>query len=808
MAPLSLEFNKLSKIDWAQIILTLLYLVVSPFYIALFNGYDIFYEHNLFFAVLWTSFILLIFSVRFIKNTPHWVSLLIWLIPVTYLISMVNAASPHLATNMLYLNLMYSALFVYSAHAAAKKSISTLLQYGITIVGYIIVIYGFINLFGNTYYRDAVMIDIQGIRLTSVFQYANSYAGFLVAILLVCIFFLVFSYKRYFIFLHAFMIVPMILSLLLTLSRGGLVVLPIILLFVLPFIPIIRQIFVCIYIAIGFISAYLISDKITDWGIQIANQVLPTVTPDWKADTLSPFSSLSLSSWCLFLGTSIVIALIVYLIQAMIFPLIEIKLQRLNKIKYSTLILPTLFVVMGIIGIYLLFGNAGFTSILPESLKTRVEGINFNENSVLERFTFYKDSIKLLRDYPIFGAGGGGWASLFEYYQNNPYTSRQAHSFFMQSLVETGIVGFTVLLLVLFCVFFIYIKNYIKSNPTERISHFGFYIIAVSLLFHSIIDFDISYAYLASIIFICLGGMLSSVGKSVALKDVKLSPVKFIYPAFTGIIAVMLCYMMILNLKVNSKYQDSIERITAGEVLQNAIIPINQALDMQPYHPDLNLKKIDWFTSAYEQTKNDIFSKEVIRLIDTMKKHEPYNRFFIERDYIISIKMEDKERALSAALEGVEKLQWDIEMYDRAISLLFELGDNARLDNDTKLQNQYWDKLLELYELVNRKSDQLKLLPVGQDQGRPFNITPDMNLVAGEVHFIRGDFNAAANILKLSLPEVLENETSVNLVRWYLASLMKMNRSDEILLKKLLDADPRQKDYLEGIVNYDFSPNK
>lgn len=61
---------------------------------------------------------------------------------------------------------------------------------------------------------------------------------------------------------------------------------------------------------------------------------------------------------------------------------------------------------------------------------TRLENINFQQHSVLERITFYKDAMKVVKDYPIIGTGGGGWSSLYEQYQNNPYISRQVHNFF------------------------------------------------------------------------------------------------------------------------------------------------------------------------------------------------------------------------------------------------------------------------------------------------------------------------------------------------------------------------------------------
>lgn len=54
---------------------------------------------------------------------------------------------------------------------------------------------------------------------------------------------------------------------------------------------------------------------------------------------------------------------------------------------------------------FLLIGTS-VRSLLPDNIETRLENINFKQHSVLERFTFYKDAMKVVKDYPILGSGG------------------------------------------------------------------------------------------------------------------------------------------------------------------------------------------------------------------------------------------------------------------------------------------------------------------------------------------------------------------------------------------------------------------
>ena len=81
--------------------------------------------------------------------------------------------------------------------------------------GYAIVIFGFLNLFGQHYYPNAIWFTSGQNRLASVFQYSNTYAGYLLALLLTALYYTVHVEKAWRL-LHAMMLVPIWVSLLLT----------------------------------------------------------------------------------------------------------------------------------------------------------------------------------------------------------------------------------------------------------------------------------------------------------------------------------------------------------------------------------------------------------------------------------------------------------------------------------------------------------------------------------------------------------------------------------------------------------------
>lgn len=87
------------------------------------------------------------------------------------------------------------------------------------------------------------------------------------------------------------------------------------------------------------------------------------------------------------------------------------------------------------------FIAAGGGKVMPTAVAVRVKSINLADASVQERYYFYGDAIKLFKDYPVTGAGGGGWTSVYRKYQSFLYHTTEVHSHLIQVLVETGVIG-------------------------------------------------------------------------------------------------------------------------------------------------------------------------------------------------------------------------------------------------------------------------------------------------------------------------------------------------------------------------------
>jgi O-antigen ligase len=669
------------------------------------------------------------------------------------------------------------------------------------VCGYAVVIWGILNLFGNAYSNDGVMLTDQGLRLTSVFQYANAYAAFLMAMLIGCLYFLIHSRKWYSVALHAIMLVPIIASFWLTLSRGGLVVLPIILLLILPFINLKKQVLFLVYFVLATVGSLAITDKLNSVGNDVVSRVLAT-RANGKVTLLGLSDPMVQQGWAALLLATLAVSVVVVLLHLFVgLRLLEKPVSWLS-FKYSAFVLPVAAVLVGVIGFYVLMSDSPIRNMLPDTLEQRIENINFEQHSVLERVTFYRDAFKLIGDHPILGAGGGGWAALYEKYQNNPYTSRQTHNFFLQYWIEVGTLGVLVLLAFLGYIFYRYIRAFIKSDDESRNRRFLFYIVTISLLVHSMIDFEMSYGFIAALVFLCLGGMASgfAVDELAFAKRPFVAKWRIAFPLVLGLVAIVVFIVSARQFGASTRYAEALGNAAAQKPLQDVMNPLDGALKLKPTHPDYVATKVGFLMQLYSQNKDENSYNEALRLVQRAREKEPHNKILFGQELQLYALKQDHAKMLELVTTGLTNFPWDNALYERYMALLLEQLDKARAENKKDLADQYGAKILDAYQTVLAKIEHLKTLPEGQMQGAPFDLTPSMMLSVGQTYYLRGDAAAASNVLKNGIGGNLDDATTQAIVRWYLAALAKQGLSDQPLYEKLIAKNANEKNEIDKLL--------
>ncbi|WP_025699774.1 O-antigen ligase family protein, partial [Paenibacillus durus] len=635
-----------------------------------------------------------------------------------------------------------------------QKQVNVIIQTAVLTVAYLIVWFGLLNWLGawnvaggligwfsNTVrggkYLDAVLNDTNlGPRLTSIFQYPNTYAGFLMAFLLVAIFALIRSKKVYGALINGFMLVPIIVSLLLTLSRGGLVLLPVVFVLLLLFQKPSRQILWIIHLIIAGIASLAVTSPVTSIGQRLS---------------LVPDASAAVKGWTYLLIASAVTAVLCWVVQRFVAPKLEGSLESWSSRKFTNLWLPIGATVLVALAAFLLIGTS-VRSILPDNIETRLENINFQQHSVLERFTFYKDALKVVKDYPILGAGGGGWAALYEKYQNNPYTSRQAHNFFLQYLIEVGILGFIVFMGFILFVFYKYIRGYMKQKERDDYENgFFFLIIALSILLHSVLDFNMSYAFMGLLIFIGLAGMAAAMdAKTLAVKW-NSSGLRFGYLALACVGALAVLFVSLRDIGSANAAADAKAITQTSQSYEEIKAPLIKALKNRPSHPESVIILASMDNQVYSQNKNEQFAAESLAVLTRGLKDEPNNKMMLKQLIALYDLQGKSEEAYAVYRDNADKYKWDIEWYEPLITRAADLGTQAHLQKDTAKEQEFFQTGLAAYDHVVAGVEYLKTLPAGQMQGRPFSVTPLIALGVGKIKHVTGDAKAAAEILQSGL---------------------------------------------------------
>jgi len=83
--------------------------------------------------------------------------------------------------------------------------------------------------------------------------------------------------------------------------------------------------------------------------------------------------------------------------------------------------------------------------LLPDFIANRLQGLFANQNAI-QRTVFFEDGIKIFKMRPLFGFGMGAFMSVVQSVQDFFYETRYVHNHYIQTLLDTGLVGLVLFL--------------------------------------------------------------------------------------------------------------------------------------------------------------------------------------------------------------------------------------------------------------------------------------------------------------------------------------------------------------------------
>ncbi len=118
--------------------------------------------------------------------------------------------------------------------------------------------------------------------------------------------------------------------------------------------------------------------------------------------------------------------------------------------------------------------------------------------SSLKRILVWKDTVSIIRDFPLFGTGLGTFSHVFPLYKISmikPLRFEESHNDYLQILSETGLLGFLLIMLALVLFFLSSVRNLARLSSEQ--DHLRLFLLLgaltgiLSILIHSFVDFNL-----------------------------------------------------------------------------------------------------------------------------------------------------------------------------------------------------------------------------------------------------------------------------------------------------------------------------
>ncbi|WP_366922155.1 O-antigen ligase family protein [Metallumcola ferriviriculae] len=252
-----------------------------------------------------------------------------------------------------------------------------------------------------------------------------------------------------------------------------------------------------------------------------------------------------------------------------------------------------------VVGGYIIYSSQVLPNVyaqfLPASVVNEMNSIQSTDISQVGRVNMYQDAFAMVKDYPIFGTGGGGWNALYHLYQDELYWTTEVHNHFLQTWVESGSIGFLAYIFIwifaLIYIFRIFRWRWRGLGPDQWLKVWTLTSAITVLGVHSFMDFDLSLPAV-SIILWALFGILQGIaalyiaGDSwFSIPEIKLTPPWWLMPVAALIIT------LALFIPANFMYRAGVTaaqgaRAMAAQELYAARDYLEKAHRLNPWQPN------------------------------------------------------------------------------------------------------------------------------------------------------------------------------------------------------------------------------
>jgi O-antigen ligase len=421
-------------------------------------------------------------------------------------------------------------------------------------------------------------------------------------------------------------------------------------------------------------------------------------------------------------------------------------------------------------GYVLCSGNLGLSNLV---LKEISEIGQTGSSSYVTRLDFMRWGVNIVKDYPIFGAGAGGWDGLYHRYQDYLFWTKEVHNHFIQVWVEAGTVGllaFISIWLAMFWSSFALYRHWREKkeqqagNPDSQnqwILVWGCTAAALTMALHASIDFDLSLPALSLVLFTLMG--MINAAYTMNERKVGLAFSGWPAAALSILLGLFLFYMGTTALAAYQRSETGQDLARQAQecaavaekqrILKRSAQQYERAINLYPwdatYHADLASIYAEQYSVAQSRGEADLavlFQKSV-QAMERADQLSPGD-MTVQKLLLDSAVAMGKFPLIMARLDATTATNpLDVGNYNSRATVLWKAAEYTFKNGEMSRSAEYVDAILLIPGQIEQQQARIKTSQAHW-QGDKLEVTPTITLNLARANYLRGSYREAVQLLE------------------------------------------------------------
>ncbi len=387
-----------------------------------------------------------------------------------------------------------------------------------------------------------------------------------------------------------------------------------------------------------------------------------------------------------------------------------------------------------------LAGNAGILAKITD-FSYLITGVH--------RIYYMDAAIDMIKERPLLGWGGGGWQEAYRSFLDFRYTTRQVHSYYFQVLIESGILG---LLPVLGILGFFLHRAHVLFHRSEKNSPRRELVLTLTTVFlmiagHAFIDFDLSLAAITLVLWTVFGIVLS-LSQSYLEEEVNPAPkqqssLNFVSLAVTTCLVLAITVGVFCLMQSRSLMGQGVALLRSQQTSQG-VNYLERGISYNPFKAEYHVTLSRVYSGL---GKNEMAVEEAEKAV-SLSRYDTAPRMVLAQ---IAIAAGEYDKGIEAAEKVVDLAPCEIENYENLVNIYNQAGIALLKEGDREYAKEFFQSSTKVPDMI---SNQLKKISSSEEKmwvGPKLTVSPVITVNLGEANYWLGSFGAAETHLDKAL---------------------------------------------------------